>query len=159
MLPSWYSLSAISTSACKFPSWCYAEKNTSLLFRWFRFRVSFGFFSEAGFLAGVLVFSSSSSSSWYLLYFIKTDYAQVISRWALDAQDNPEIVAFVKTHEDVTLAISWQSLQLLSMVEVITLNPVDCCTPQAFDLFKHSNDKSSWVRPIFIAPSYLILGM
>ena len=35
------------------------------------------------------------------------DYAQAISRWAVSAQANAEIVAFVKTPEDVALAIAY----------------------------------------------------
>ena len=35
------------------------------------------------------------------------DYAQAISRWALNAQVNAKIVAFVKTPEDVALAIAY----------------------------------------------------
>ena len=35
------------------------------------------------------------------------DYAQAISRWALNAQANAKIVAFVKTNEDVALAIAY----------------------------------------------------
>ena len=35
------------------------------------------------------------------------DYAQAISRWALNAQANAKIVAFVKTPEDVALAIAY----------------------------------------------------
>ena len=35
------------------------------------------------------------------------DYAKAISRWALNAQANAKIVAFVKTSEDVALAISY----------------------------------------------------
>ena len=34
------------------------------------------------------------------------DYAQAISRWALNAQANAKIVAFVKSPEDVALAIA-----------------------------------------------------
>ena len=35
------------------------------------------------------------------------DYTQAISRWALNAQANAKIVAFVKTPEDVALAIAY----------------------------------------------------
>ena len=35
------------------------------------------------------------------------DYAQAISRWAVNAQANAKIVAFVKTPEDVALAIAY----------------------------------------------------
>ena len=35
------------------------------------------------------------------------DYAQAISRWALNAQANAQIVAFVKVPEDVALAIAY----------------------------------------------------
>ena len=35
------------------------------------------------------------------------DYAQAISRWAANAQVNAKIVAFVKTPEDVALAIAY----------------------------------------------------
>jgi FAD/FMN-containing dehydrogenase len=35
------------------------------------------------------------------------DYAQAISRWAFNAQANAKIVAFVKTPEDVALAIAY----------------------------------------------------
>ena len=35
------------------------------------------------------------------------DYPQAISRWALNAQANAKIVAFVKTPEDVALAIAY----------------------------------------------------
>ena len=35
------------------------------------------------------------------------DYAQAISRWALNAQVNAKIVAFVKNPEDVVLAIAY----------------------------------------------------
>ena len=35
------------------------------------------------------------------------DYAQAIGRWAVNAQANAEIVAFVKTPEDVALAIAY----------------------------------------------------
>jgi FAD/FMN-containing dehydrogenase len=35
------------------------------------------------------------------------DYAQAISRWAINAQANAKIVAFVKTPEDVALAIAY----------------------------------------------------
>ena len=35
------------------------------------------------------------------------DYAEAISRWALNAQVNAKIVAFVKTPEDVALAIAY----------------------------------------------------
>ena len=35
------------------------------------------------------------------------DYAQAISRWALNAQVNAKIVAFVKTPKDVALAITY----------------------------------------------------
>ena len=35
------------------------------------------------------------------------DYAQAISRWALNAQANAKIVAFVKTPQDVALAIAY----------------------------------------------------
>ena len=35
------------------------------------------------------------------------DYTQAISRWALNAQVNAKIVAFVKTPEDVALAIAY----------------------------------------------------
>ena len=35
------------------------------------------------------------------------DYPEAISRWALNAQANAQIVAFVKTSEDVALAIAY----------------------------------------------------
>ena len=35
------------------------------------------------------------------------DYAQAISRWAVNAQANAEVVAFVKTPEDVALSIAY----------------------------------------------------
>ena len=35
------------------------------------------------------------------------DYAEAISRWAVNAQANAKIVAFVKTPEDVALAIAY----------------------------------------------------
>ena len=35
------------------------------------------------------------------------DYAQAIRRWAMNAQANSKIVAFVKTPEDVALAIAY----------------------------------------------------
>ena len=35
------------------------------------------------------------------------DYAQAISRWALNAQANAKVVAFVKSPEDVALAIAY----------------------------------------------------
>ena len=35
------------------------------------------------------------------------DYAQAISRWAVNAQANAKVVAFVKTPEDVALAIAY----------------------------------------------------
>ena len=35
------------------------------------------------------------------------DYAQAISRWAINAEANAKIVAFVKTPEDVALAIGY----------------------------------------------------
>ena len=37
----------------------------------------------------------------------EADYAQAISRWAVNAQANAKIVAFIKTPEDVTLAIAY----------------------------------------------------
>ena len=43
------------------------------------------------------------------------DYAQAISRWALNAQANAKIVAFVKTPEDVALAIAYAGDNHLSI--------------------------------------------